>query len=245
MKKYIFFIILILLTIFLINTTVKPKEENKVIIKFSSWGSKTEYSIIKKLISQYEENNPDVKIEFIHVPENYFRKLHLLYAAKTAPDVVFINNTYAPLYIKAGLLEDLSDYINENDFYKTSIDCFRYDNKIYAVPRDISNLVIYVNKDIVKDYKNINSVQKLREYAKKYTSDNKFGLNYEKNPLFWLYYLTAFNGGILSDDGNSVIINQPASIKGLELYADMINKDNCNVSERKMACSKIQRGFDL
>ena len=93
-------------TIFLCGCNQKPTDEAQTVIKFSSWGSRTEYDILKQVISDYEKANPDVKVEFIHVPENYFRKLHLLYASKTEPDVVFVNNIYAPLYIKAGLFED-------------------------------------------------------------------------------------------------------------------------------------------
>ena len=204
----------------------EEKQEDKTILKFSSWGSRTEYSILKEIISEYEKNHPNIKIEFIHVPENYFRKLHLLYAAKTPPDVVFINNTFAPLYIKANLLEDLSEYFDEKIYFKSSIDCFKYDNKLYAIPRDISNLVLYINKDIIKNPQNIKTLDDLKNYSKKYTTKNRFGLNYEENPLFWLYYLEYFNGGILSDNGKTIIITQPESIKGIEFYTNMINIDN-------------------
>ena len=41
------------------------KEENN--ITFSSWGSVTEVEIIKKIIADYEKENPNTKINFIHV----------------------------------------------------------------------------------------------------------------------------------------------------------------------------------
>lgn len=199
---------------------------DKIQITFSSWGSKTEYSILKEIINDYEKQNPTIQIELIHVPENYFRKLHLLYAAKTPPDVVFLNNTYAPLYINSDLLEDLTGIVDENEFFESAINCFRYDNKLYAIPRDISNLAIFVNKDIIRKPSLVQTVYDLRYYAKQYTNKEHFGLNYEKNPLFWLTYLNCFNGGILSDDGKTVILNQPEGLMGLKFYTDMINIDN-------------------
>ena len=187
--KVILYILTIFSILFISGCSDCHKNSSKIIIKFSSWGSRTEYNILKNVISDYEKINPSVKIEFIHVPENYFRKLHLLYASKTAPDVVFINNTYAPLYIKSGLLEDLSSIIDKKVFYKSSLDCFSYNDKIYAIPRDISNLVIYVNKNIVKNSDQIKTIEDLRLYAKRHTNKKHFGLNYESNPVFWLYYL--------------------------------------------------------
>jgi len=218
--------VLVLFFVFLFSACNNENTNNKTIIRFSSWGSKTEYNILKKVISEYENRHSDIKIEFIHVPENYFRKLHLLYASKTEPDVVFINNTYAPLYIKADLLEDLSDLISDGTFFKSSTDCFKYNGKIYAVPRDVSGLVIYINKNLIKHPEKIKNIYDLKKYAKEVSNQNIFGLNFETNPLFWIYYLEYFGGGILSDDGKNIIFNSEKSIEGLKFYSDMINQDH-------------------
>lgn len=223
MKKLITTLIILITTVFLCGCN--QNQDEKITLKFSSWGSRTEYGILKEVIKTYETQNPNVKIEFIHVPENYFRKLHLLYASKTEPDVVFLNNTYAPLYIRAGLLEDLSGKIDENKFFKSSIDCFKDNGKLYAIPRDVSNLVLYVNKNLVKNPQQIKTIEDLKNTAKSVTTNSIFGLNYEENPLFWLYYLEYFKGGILTDDGKNSLIGEKASLKGIEFYADLINKD--------------------
>lgn len=222
MKKLLTTII-ILSSIFLCGCT--QKQDDKTVLKFSSWGSRTEYGILQQVIKKYETQNPNVKIEFIHVPENYFRKLHLLYASKTEPDVVFLNNTYAPLYINAGLLEDLSGKFDENKFFTSSINCFKNDGKLYAIPRDVSNLVLFVNKNLIKNPQNIKTLEDLRKVAKLATKNDIFGLNYEENPLFWLYYLEYFGGGILSSDGQNALIGSPESLEGINFYADLINKD--------------------
>lgn len=222
MKKFLTFLI-ILSSFFLCGCS--SKKDEKITLKFSSWGSRTEYQILKKVIQDYENKNPNIKIEFIHIPENYFRKLHLLYASKTEPDVVFLNNTYAPLYIKAGLLEDLSGKIDENKFFESSINCFKSDKKLYAIPRDVSNLVLYVNKNLVKNPQKIQTIEDLKFAAKSVATNGVFGLNYEENPLFWLYYLEYFGGGILTDDGKNALIGSEESIKGIKFYTDLINKD--------------------
>ena len=64
----------------------------KEVIKFSSWGSVTEVEILKKVVSDFEKENPNIKIDFMHIPQNYFQKIHLLFASNTAPDVMFMNN---------------------------------------------------------------------------------------------------------------------------------------------------------
>ena len=103
-------LVLILLSAFLL-TGCSSKNLDKNVVTFSSWGSITEVEVLKKIISDFEQENPNIKIQFLHIPQNYFQKLHLLFASSTAPDVVFINNLNLPIYEK--YLEDLSEYIDE------------------------------------------------------------------------------------------------------------------------------------
>lgn len=207
-------------------------EDNNIKITFSSWGSESEINIIKSLIKNFEKDNPNIKVEFIHIPQNYFQKLHLLFASGLQPDIVFMNNQNISMYINASLLEDLTPYFSDikDNFYKEALNCFIQDNKIYAIPRDISNLVIYYNKDIfsklnLKMPEKIKDINELKELAKKVTTKENWGINFEKKSLYWLYYLSSNGGGIISDDVKKIIIDKKESIEALNLYADMINKD--------------------
>lgn len=126
------------------------KTSDKTTIQFASWGSKTEIKILNPIFAEFEKENPYIKVDFVHIPQNYFPKIHLLFASNQAPDVLFINNLYLPIYANAGVLEPL---VTPGDiFFKKSIQALSYKDKLYAIPRDVSNLVIYYNKDLFKKY---------------------------------------------------------------------------------------------
>ena len=128
-------------------------EDKKVHVSFASWGSESEVKILKPILSDFEKENPAIKVDFMHIPQNYFQKIHLLFASNTSPDVIFINNLYLPIYANAGVLEELSNYDFDFDkFYKSTIDSMSWDAGIYAIPRDVSNLVIFYNKDLFRKY---------------------------------------------------------------------------------------------
>lgn len=225
MKKIIVLISIVLLFVYLFFNFVKYKNSNDN-ITFASWGSQSEVAVINEVIKDFESKNA-IKVNFLHIPQNYFQKIHLLFASNLAPDVLFINNQNIPLYIKADLLENLSDYFPnaETDYYTQSLNCLKKDGKLYAIPRDISNLVLYYNKDILnKQNLSVNSIQELAKVAIKVTTKDVWGINYEEDPLFWIYYLASNGGGVLSDDKKSVIINNKKSIEALNLYSDLINK---------------------
>lgn len=222
MKKVLLCFLVIISIFIALCFFKKPLHENNV--TFSSWGSQSETKILREILADFEQETK-IKVEFIHIPQNYFQKIHLLFASNLEPDVVFINNHYLKMYSEANLLEDLTPYFNAEDFHEIALNCLSDNGKLYAVPRDISALVLYVNKNIVKE-KNIklNSLNDLKNLAKKYTNEKHFGLNYEDDPLFWLYFLAANGGGAVSDDLKSIIINKTESLEALDLYADFANK---------------------
>ena len=113
MKKIVLVFILVSFGIFSCACTRKPQSE----LEFMTWGSKSEMDIIKPIVEEYN-NTHEIKVKLVHVPQNYFQKLHLLFASNLAPDIIFINNLYLKIYQKADLLEDLTPIIQKDDYLK-------------------------------------------------------------------------------------------------------------------------------
>ena len=104
-------------------------------ITFSSWGSVTEVKILSQVIKNFEAENPQIRVNFIHIPQNYFQKIHLLFASNQEPDVIFINNLYLPIY--ASKLYPPSNFTDKEKFYSESLEAMSIDGKLLAVPRDV------------------------------------------------------------------------------------------------------------
>lgn len=230
MKKVLFVIFSCLVLImvgFLCLNNFKSGQDRQVVIQFASWGSESEIKILKPLLENFEKENPNIKIDFLHIPQNYFQKIHLLIASNTAPDVIFMNNQYLPIYANAGVLEDLSQYDKDfqlDKFFESSIKALTYDKKIYAIPRDISTLVIFYNKDIFDKYgvnypKENWSYDEFLKTAKKLTHrPNLYGISFEEEPIFYLPYLMSFGLEKIPE------YEELSTQKGLKLYAELRNK---------------------
>lgn len=213
-----------LLCIFL--TGCGYKKETKEVIKFSTWGSASEMAILKPIISDFEAKNPDIKIELLHIPQDYFQKLHLLFASNLAPDVIFINNLNLPVY--SNRLAQLDGIQDESIYYSKAIKALSVDGHLYALPRDVSNPVIYYNKSLFKrsgvPYPTSDwTLDDLVQTAKKMTREDIFGISYEPLVYYALPYMFYMGGGILSDD-LSYIAETYSSQKGLSLYKDLAYK---------------------
>lgn len=240
MKKFL----LILICLIFITTGCKQKQDDT--LKFASWGSKTEVQILKGLISDFEKENPDIKVEFLHIPQNYFQKLHLMFASNLAPDVIFINNLNIPVYEK--YLLDLNDIIkNKEDYYPQVLDTMTYENRLLAIPRDVSTLVVFYNKDLFNKnnlpYPNENwNMTEFLNTAKVLTNNGVYGISFEENSLFYLPYMRAFEGGILSSNGEQ-IMNSENSQKGINFYSDLRNKYNVAPKKYQSASETMAQMF--
>lgn len=230
----------------LLNLKNNSKSSSKITIQFSSWGSESEIKILKPILMNFEKENPNIKVDFMHIPQNYFPKIHLLFASNTAPDVVFINNQYLPIYANAGVLEDLSRLNAEfgyDKFYDKSLKTMSWQGKIYAVPRDVSNLVVFYNKDLFKKYgisypKAGWTYDDFVKTAQKLThAPNVYGVSFEEEPLFYLPYLTSFGLNSLPrfEDKQTQI--------GLRKYADLRNKYGVAPKKENSASATMAQMF--
>jgi len=233
MLKKILSVCLIIAGVLFLHVHFNKSDERVSVVQFASWGSESEINILKPILKDFENQNPEIKIDFMHIPQNYFQKIHLLFASNTAPDVIFLNNQYLPVYANAGLLEDLTDKFDYNQFYEKSSEAMKWDGKIYAVPRDVSNIVFFYNRDLFKKYGVTEpfegwSLDDLRKTALKLThAPDVFGVSFDETPLLYLPYLTTC-GGWTTDDTRDYFktdsLSRGVNAQNLNFYADLRNK---------------------
>lgn len=238
-------LLILFLSLFIITGCTK-KEDNDT-LKFASWGSKSEVEIIKARLDEFQKIHPEIKVEFVHIPQNYFQKLHLLLASDLAPDVVFINNLNIPVYEK--YLLNLNHLVSENDddYYPQVLDTMSYQGRLLAIPRDVSTLAVFYNKDMFDKYgipypNKDWSIEDLLTTSQKFKENDVFGISFEEQNLFYLPYLRAFNGGILNEN-NELIIDTENSKNGINFYADLRNKHNVAPKSHQSASETMAQMF--
>src|SRR5574344_1007799 len=233
-RKYL--LLFLLFGIFFISACGKKKEITT--LKFATWGSQSEIVILKPLINDFEANNPDIKIELMHIPENYFQKIHILFASKMEPDIIFINNLNLPVY--KNYLEDLSFFTEEKNFFDGTIKALSVDGKLYAIPRDVSNLVIFYNKDVFKKYgvsypnENWTFSDFLNKCSKLRTKDT-FAISFEELPMFYSPYLMS--------EGKHFSDLDEINSEDLRFYSDLRKKYNYAPTKAQIGSATMANMF--
>lgn len=252
-----YFAISSITSVALLSSCVQIKTDK---ITFSSWGSIDEINILKPILENFTKKTGK-QVELIHIPDNYFQKLHMMFASNTAPDVIFMNNLTMPVYADSGVFEDLEPWINKSsdikkdDFYPQVMSAMEWKSKLYGIPRDISNLLIYYNKDMFDKYKvsypkndwTFDDFLKTAQAITKDTNnDNKpdtYGFTLDKRPLFWLPFIWSEGGDIFNSDFTSFNLNSPESISGLQFYTDLRTKYHVAPDEKEVGNAKAGQLF--
>ncbi len=217
-------------------------------LQLSTWGSAQEITVLKSLLSEFERTHPRIHVDLLHIPENYYQKLHILVAGDMAPDVIFTNSISFPIYAAHGVFRDLRPFLrkqsglSEADFYTPALKAFTWQGEqdqaiLGALPRDISNVVIFYNKDLFKaagvpEPKAGWTWEEFRQTALAVTQDRNndgdadvFGFSfYSQPPLFWLPFVWSAGGDLFSADLKHVMLDQAPALQGLQFYADLRNK---------------------
>ena len=102
-----------------------------------------------------KEKGVEVEVKLITAPHRGYReKVVVDFAAGAAGDVVWLGESEVPGLAEAGLLLDLTPYVEKwedwGKFYAVCKELSTYDGKVYAVPFETAPLVLYYRKDIFK-----------------------------------------------------------------------------------------------
>ncbi|MCS6956745.1 MAG: sugar ABC transporter substrate-binding protein [Patescibacteria group bacterium] len=123
-------------------------------VSLTYWGLWEEKQVIQPLIDEYQQKNPNVKIEYIKMsPENYRDKLIARSKLNQGPDIFRFHNTWIP-ELKEVLAPLPKQIMSNSDFEKTFYKIHQKDLKVgnyyYGLPLMIDGLVLVYNEDLFK-----------------------------------------------------------------------------------------------
>lgn len=223
----------------------KPKEN--VTLKYMMWDPAMKDKEIATLIRPFEHKYPNIKVEFQGIPwGDYWKKLDVLFAAGTPPDVFYMSVAFPQEYAAKGVIKNLQPLIDAdpetaglNDFYGSIMDQFKYKGDIYAFPYSWVTSVLYYNKSMFDkagvSYPTENwTWDDLVAAAKTLTTGEgvkkQFGFLSDYSTEKLDAYVQSLGGEIITDDYKTSKINDPVVLEGLQFFYDLIYKDNVSPS---------------
>jgi len=223
-------------------------------LRFSTWGSLDEIATLKPLLAEFERQNPDIRVELIHIPDAYPHKVRLMAASGKMPDVLFMESQTMPGFAKSGVLRDLGPFLDadtelrRDDFYPPVMDAMSWKGTLYGIPRDLSNLVMFYNQRLFDEagvpYPEANwTYEDMVAKAKRLTNGDHFGVGFAPYPLYWLPYLWSDGGDLFDPARTRSTLLEPESLAALERYRDLRIKHRVAPTEAQVGNARMSQLF--
>jgi multiple sugar transport system substrate-binding protein len=189
-------------------------------VTLATWGSSAEIALTRQVVADFQRQHPAIRVQVLHIPDQYFQKLHILFAGGVAPDVVQMNSFYLPVYAQAQCLAPLP--APTNTFYPQALKALQWQGTQFALPRDVSSLVVYYNQDLFQqaglptpspDW----DWATFERTAQALSGNGRYGVSFNrKPPLFWLPFIWSAGGRLW--EGQQLFPDTPQTLAGLGFY---------------------------
>lgn len=213
---------------------------------------------MQKLADQFHAENPNITVNVQLTPwEQYWTKLQTSVPGGSAPDVFWMNIPNFEFYAQGGALLPISDQVardnvDMSNYVSAIADAYKWDNQIYALPKDVDAVGLWYNKKLFTDagvefpdaswtWADVTAAaQKLTD-----PSTGVYGiaadLAEQQN-----YYNTILQAGgyIISPDGKSSGYDSPEAISGLQFWVDLINKYHASPTLEQMTDTAAEAMFN-
>ena len=203
----------------------------------------TEGEVFKKLIAQYNQDHPDVKVNELYSSNDLvLQKVLTAVRGGSAPDVAYMFGSWSPNIAQIPQVVDMADYVSEpdwqwDDFYPAEREAATVGEKIVGVPALVDNLAIVYNKQLFADAGVAPpspdwTWADFRAAAAKLTDPAKGQYGWlipadgsEDTVWHYLPMLWEAGGDILSPDNETAVFNSEAGVQALTVLQQMAVTD--------------------
>jgi ABC-type sugar transport system, periplasmic component len=232
---------------FFFDKGIKAEDKTEISLMFK--GQPQEQEAYQKVIKSFEATHPNISVKLVLTSnDEYTAKIQASIAARKMPDVFYISPGQVKAWVNAGLLLNITKYVQHSKIIKLDnmwaygVNIYRYDGKmvgkgaIYGLPKDIGPFALGYNKTMFqkagiplpskdKPYTFEEFVNVCKEVSKDVNGDGKldqWGCGFN---VWWsLQSFVWSNGGDWLDKTRTkVTIDDPKFIEALQYFADLQN----------------------
>lgn len=218
--------------VFTYASCAKSEEQKNITLQYWTHEDPARNKLEKRLIAEFESQHPEIKIvRTTHSSDKLIELIQTAFAARNGPDIFTqpIENGYAyiandrvsPMNPQAAGYKDLQAVYDAYDL--NILDTVSKDGNIYALPLEVVNWCIYINKRIFrdagldpeKDYpKTWEDMMRVSERIALRDGDIITRRGFDFRYPFYLVALVPMveqlGGKLISDDGKTAIIGDEA-----------------------------------
>lgn len=197
-------------------------------VQLAGWASSpTETALLNQVVRGFQRTFPQIKVDYSPISGDYPTAMLSKFAARTPPDVFYVDSSVAPDWIKQGVLQPLDSYIAKSKFstkpfFSSLLNGFKgSDGHIYGFPKDWSPLAMEVNQKYLAGKKAPQTWAQLVAFAKSITVPGGKPICIDPDWARALAFVYQ-NGGSWFNKAGQPTINTPAVKGAANFYVGLV-----------------------
>jgi multiple sugar transport system substrate-binding protein len=224
------------------GTTDDRSADGKLVLNFWNGFTGPDGPALQQVVDDFNASQDDVEVKTNIMPwDTLYQKVLTAVSGNDGPDIVAMSASRMPQFADEGMFMPVDDYYEDADndtdaLAEAAVEASMYDGKNYGVPVNYAPMMMYYNKDIFTAAgldpeappttwdefaamvpqltKDDNGDGKPEQYAIALA-------DHETVPIFpslpW-----GTGGGIVSEDGSTSMLGDPATIEALEFWVGLV-----------------------
>lgn len=209
------------------GTSATNEQDITADLRAANWGGNpTENNLVKKYIDDFMKKYPKIKVTQEQIPDAFEDKIKTQMTAGSEPDAMYVSTKLMNFAAPAGRLLDLGPLmskwgVSRDEFVPSLLSPWEYNGKLYGLPKDFGDLVIFYNKKMftAAGLQPPKTWDEVRSSAKTLTKGDAKGISLPDDSARWNAFLFGWGGNVLSPDGKTAVFNDKAAIDSATFYA--------------------------
>lgn len=245
MKRLLLVLSILTLSVTLVGCGGQEDPADQTTFTIATWAAGPELTEFRDVVKKVNaEAAGEFTIEINSIPSNYYQQLAVLIGGRQSPDMFWLTQELIPKYAyDLATLADLSEPLkastdlNLDDYYPGVIESAFYDEAYWGLPWIANPIIIYYNKTLFdqaniaypdpKDDWDWNDFVDIADSFKSITNhrdETVYGTVIDGWPNLETF-LWAGGGDIIADDYETILLDSPNSLAGLNLLQTMLEKE--------------------
>ncbi|NBD24407.1 ABC transporter substrate-binding protein [Paenibacillus glycinis] len=222
------------------NAAANPQKEPVKVVWWHSMSGELGKAVTQ-LVADFNASHPDIQVEEVYqgTYDDSLNKMKASLDSKSGPSLIQVYEIGSKFMVDSKAITPVQDFIDSENYDVSNLEenilgYYTFDNKLYSMPFNTSNPILYYNKDMFKaagldPEKPPATYEEVKNAAKALTKDGKTGASFAIYGWFMEQFFANQgaeydnNGNGRTDTATESLVNADAGVKTLTWWKDLVD----------------------
>lgn len=203
-------------------------------VRLTGWASSpAETAILEEVLKDFQAAYPNITVKYEPINADYKEKIQADFVAGTMADVYYLDVFWSADFMSRGLALPIDEYVakygvDTADFHASLLDGFKWQGKLYGLPKGYSTLGLFYSKKAFADAgitEPPKTWEDLRAVAQQLTTADRKGIVLAADHARFVPFIYAAGGKLFDPGFSQFYFDSPEAVKAMSFYTGLITKD--------------------